>query len=148
MTDELSSMINKLDEQQLENLKNYINSLINNEKISYLFYANFNYPVNSKTNGGKTFYKIPIKKKNYDGQELQANILVRFAKCEPVPDGTVIRIKKAMEDWYINPRDTWNIIPVLVIFDYEIVKRSDYVAEQAIQDYNNADTSYSDDLPF
>ena len=107
------------------------------EYIKYLFNTDYNYPVNSQTNGGKTFYKIPIKKKNYDGQELKANIAVRFAKCQPVPSGTVIRIKNAMEDWYINPKDTWNIVPLLVIFDYEVVKTSDYAAEQAIQEFNN-----------
>lgn len=148
MREEFYEIINALDEQQIKKIELYIKSLANKEKISYLFNTNFNYTVNSKINGGKTFYKIPIKKKNYDGQELQANMPVRFAKCEPVPSGTVIRIKNAMEDWYINPKDTWNIVPVLVIFDYEIVKTSDYAAEQAIQNFNNSDTSYDDELPF
>lgn len=148
MREEFYEIINALDEQQIKKIELYIKSLANKEKISYLFNTNSNYTVNSKINGGKTFYKIPIKKKNYDGQELQANMLVRFAKCQPVPSGTVIRIKNAMEDWYINPKDTWNIVPVFVIFDYEIVKTSDYAAEQAIQNFNNSDTSYDDELPF
>lgn len=118
------------------------------EYISYIFNTKFNYIVNSQMNGAKTFYKIPIKKRGFDGQELKCNIPVRFAKCQPVPNGTIIRIKNAMEDWYINPKDTWNIVFQLVIFDYEIIKSSEEAAQNAIQAFNNADSSYEDDLPF
>ena len=117
------------------------------EKITHIFNTTYNYIINTQQNGGRTFYKIPIKKKDYDGQQKTASILVKFAKgCEPVPNGTVIRIKNAMEDWYIKNR--FDVILCLVIFNYEIVKRSDYAAEQAIQQFNNTDTSYEDDLPF
>ena len=111
----------------------------NTEYISYLFNTKSYYYIQSQTNGGRTFYKTPIKKKNYDGQEIKSYIQVKFGKCEPVPNGTKIRIKNAKEDWYINPKDTWNIIPQLVIFDYEIIERSDVIAEQAIQQYNSID---------
>ena len=123
--------------------------------ITYWFDNRHTYIINSETNGGKTFYHKKIEKKGFDGQTITHKIQVRFAKCEPVPNGTIIKIKRGMEDWYINPKDKYNIVPVFVIFDYEIVRRSDYAAEQAIQNYNNslqnynnADESYSEDLPF
>lgn len=117
------------------------------EKIKFLFNTTYKYKVLSQTYGGKTFYKIPVFKKNFDGQELRCNIPVRFAKCQPVPNGTVIRIKNAMEDWYINPKDKWNIVLTLVIFDYEILKTSDVVAQQAIETFNSLDVN-DDELPF
>lgn len=115
------------------------------EYISYLFNTKKTYTVTAQANGGRIFYKIAIRKKASDGQELKNYMPIRFAKCEPVPDNTKIRIKNAMEDWYVNPKDTWNIVPVLVIFDYEIIENT---PEEAIQNFNSANINYTDDLPF
>ena len=46
-------------------------------------------------------------------------------------------IKNAIEDWYINPKDSWNIIPVLVIFNYEILKAGNEETKQRIARRSN-----------
>lgn len=106
-----------------------------------------NYIVNSTIYGDKTFYKIPKKMTRPDGQEWTAYISVKFHNCQPVPNGTRIRIKKYMEGGYPNTRDKYNFVFQIVIFDYEIIESSDEIAKQAIQEFNEADT-YSEDLPF
>ena len=123
-----------------ETQKNYITALIR---------PNREYIVYKQEYRGRVFYKIPIDKKNCDGQKLKTYIQVKFAKCEPVPNGTLIKITKAMEDWYKNPKDTWNIIPVIVIFEYEIIETSASVAENAIKEYNQSNDDNSEyELPY
>lgn len=114
----------------------------NKEYISYMFNTSYNYIINSNINGGKTFYKIPLKKKAFDGQIMTCNVPVRFAKCQPVPDGTIIRIKNAKEDWYVKNR--FDTIVYLVIFDYEIVQTSDRAAQQALETFNAPDETQED----
>ena len=117
--------------------------------ITALVRPSNDYVVYKQENRGRVFYKISIAKKNCDGQITKAYVQVKFAKCEPVPNGTLIKITKAMEDWYKNPKDTWNIIPVIVIFEYEIIETSASVAENAIKEYNQSNDDNSEyELPY
>ena len=122
-----------------EEQKEYITDLFNT-KLSYMIY--------SQVYKDKTFYKIPISKKTSDGQTIKAYVPVRFVNCEPVINGTLIRLKNAKVDWYINPKDRWNIVPSLVIFNYEIMKDSNIVAQQVVNEYNSTIDSDDDSLPF
>ena len=118
------------------------------EYITGLFNLKLNYIIYVQTYKEKTFYKTQISKKTADGQTIKAYVPVRFVNCEPVVNGTLIRLKNAKVDWYKNPKDTWNIVPSLVIFNYEVAAESNVVTQQIVNEYNNTATLDEDSLPF
>ena len=112
-----------------------------------LLNTDYNYLVTVKENSGKTFYNILLKNTSYDGQKIEVPLRVYFSKCEPVTNGTYIRVKKATEYWRKNPNDKFNFIVYVVIFDYEVAGESRKDTQQALNEFNN--TTYSeDDLPY
>ena len=126
-----------------EEQKEYITCLFNNKK-PYMIYA--------QEYKQKIFYKIAIEKQTTDGQTIKAYVPTRFAGCDPVENRTIIRLKNAKVDWYKNPKDMWNIVPALVIFDYEIIQgvsSTTQKAQNAVDQYN-MDVQRNDDtdLPF
>ena len=142
----IKAQLNDVKLDDLEKVSNYIQEFVDGNYITHIFDTSKRYIVNVQINGGYTFYKIPLKKEDFDGQTKNGFINVRFAKnhCEPVPDGTIIKIKNAAEYWYTKG---FNTIVTLVIFNYEIVQESDAAAKQAIQEFNQTDTN-DDELPF
>ena len=122
-----------------EEQKEYITGLFNNKA---------NYMVFVQVYKDKTFYKTQISKKTADGQIIKAYVPIRFVNCEPVINGTLIRLKNAKVDWYKNPKDTWNIVPSLVIFNYEITADSNIVTQQVVNEYNSTADIDDDSLPF
>jgi hypothetical protein len=120
----------------------------NKEYITGLFNLKMNYMIFSQVYKDKTFYKVQVSKKLQDGQILKAYIPVRFVNCEPVINGTLIRLKNAKVDWYKNPKDTWNVIPSLIIFNYEVIADSNIVTQQIVNEFNSTNDSDDDSLPF
>lgn len=119
--------------------------------ISYKIDTRHTYKVYVNSAGGKTFYKVCVKKKNYDGTESKFYKQLKFVQCDPPQDGEIIRINSAFEDLYVNSKDKYNAISVIAIMDYEKVE-NDVVAEhQAYEDYrenlNSMEVS-DEDLPF
>ena len=119
----------------------------NKEYITGLFNLKMNYMIFSQVYKERTFYKVQVSKKQADGQIIKAYVPVRFVNCQPVINGTLIRLKNAKVDWYKNPKDTWNIIPSLVIFNYEVIADSNIVTQQVVNEYNSTSDS-EDELPF
>lgn len=74
---------------------------------------NYNYMVFRNERNGKVYHKIAIKQKAFDGQETSGYVQVKFKDGIDLPDRTKIKIKKAIENFYIknfNPVFFYNII--------------------------------------
>lgn len=121
------------------------------EYISYKIDTRHTYKVYVNSAGGKTFYKVCVKKKNYDGTETKFYKQLKFVQCEPPEDGEIIKIKRAFEDLYVNSKDKYNAISVIAIMDYEKVENDVVAEQQAYEDYrenlNSMEVS-DEDLPF
>lgn len=119
--------------------------------ISYKIDTRHTYKVYVNSAGGKTFYKVCVKKKNYDGTESKFYKQLKFVQCDPPQDGEIIRINSAFEDLYVNSKDKYNAISVIAIMDYEKVENDVVAEQQAYEDYrenlNSMEVS-DEDLPF
>ena len=78
---------------------------------------------------------------------------IRFVKCQPPQDGDIIRIKKGFEDNYLNPKDKYNDVVVIVVMDYEIVDNQVVNEEKAYEKFQqitkeNEMEEQTEDLPF
>ena len=80
--------------------------------IKHKVQAGFNYTVYRNDRNGKSYYKICVTQKAFDGQESKHYIPVTFKKGIELPDKTKIKIKKAVENVYKKGFDT--------IFTYEL----------------------------
>ena len=119
--------------------------------ISYKIDTKHTYKVYVNSAGGKTFYKVCVKKKNYDGTETKFYKQLKFVQCDPPEDGEIIKINRAFEDLYVNSKDKYNAISVIAIMDYEKVDNDVVAEQQAYEDYrenlNSMEVS-DEDLPF
>ena len=106
------------------------------EYISHKLNAGYTYMVFRNDRNGKTFYKIPIKQKDFDGQEKTHYIPVSFRSGIDIPDKTKIKIKQAVENVYAKGYDT--------IFTYKILEFENL--SEAVQEY--AASADDLDLPF
>ncbi|WP_440336989.1 hypothetical protein [Megamonas funiformis] len=130
----------------------------NNEEEYYIGYkinTKNTYKVYKNSYNGKDFYKIQVKKKNYDGTSTSFYKQIRFVKCTPPEDGEIIKIHKGFEDLYINSVDKYNCISVVVITEYEKVFNEVVNQEQAYARYQESLNEEEDipeitdeDLPF
>lgn len=119
------------------------------EYISYKINTKNTYKVYINSAHGKEFYKVQIKKRNYDKTETKFYKQLKFVKCEPPKDGEIIRIKKAFEDLYTNSKDPYNPISVIVVMEYEKVENKIVAEKQAYQDYQQTLNEMENyDLPF
>lgn len=119
--------------------------------ISYKINTKNSYKVYVNSAGGKTFYKVCVKKKNYDGTESKFYKQLKFVQCDPPQDGEIIRINSAFEDLYVNSKDKYNAISVIAIMDYEKVENDVVAEQQAYEDYRenlNSMDDFSSELPF
>lgn len=124
------------------------------EYISYRINTYNKYTVFKSSYGGKDFYKIYFEKKNQDGSKTRIYRNIKFVNCEPPEDRDLIRIRKAFEDNYIDPKNKYNDVCVIVIMDYELFKDEEKMKEEAFENFHrtieeneNLDIG-EDSLPF
>jgi hypothetical protein len=89
--------------------------------IGYKIDTKHTYKVYVNESNGKKFYKVQIKKKNYDNTEISFYKQLRFVQCNPPENGEIIKIIYGFEDLYVNNKDSYNPISVIVIMEYEKV---------------------------
>ena len=125
--------------------------------IGYKIDTFHSYKVYVNETHGKKYYKVQVKKKNYDGTENIYYKQLRFVKCTPPEDGDIIKIVYAFEDLYTNNADKYNPISVLVIMEYENVENEAVTQEKAYDKFQKLvnenedeeiDTSQAAELPF
>ena len=119
--------------------------------ISYKINTERTYKVYVNSANGKTFYKVCVEKNNYDKTKTKFYKQLKFVQCEPPEDGEIIKIKRAFEDLYVNSKDKYNAISVIVVMDYEKVENDVVAEQQAYNDYRenlNSMDDFSSELPF
>ena len=122
--------------------------------IGYKINGKSTYKVYKNEVNGKTYYKVVMKKKNYDDTETIFYRQLRFVKsCTPPENGEIIKILSGFEDLYVNNKDPYNPITVIVVQDYikidnEVVNQEKaYEKFQQITKENEAEEQ-TEDLPF
>ena len=122
------------------------------EYISYKVNTTNKYMVFKSTYGGKDFYKIQLEKKNKDNTSFKFYRNLKFVNCEPPQDRDMIRIRKAFEDNYIDPKNKYNDVCVIVVMDYEKFEDEEKLKEQAFDNFHRAmeenEIMDTDALPF
>lgn len=121
--------------------------------IGYKVDCKHSYKVYVNQTNGKTFYKVAMKKKNYDNTETIFYRQLRFVKCQPPENGDIIKIKCGFEDLYVNEKDKYNPITVIVVMDYELVENEVVNQEKAYDKFQkitkeNEMEASDEDLPF
>lgn len=82
-----------------------------------------------------TFFSIPVKKKNKDGQYVHGEKNVRLIDGQDVQDGQKIKILEMFEDFY---KKEYTTIFTLVITEFEIVDQNEEptdVYADALEEY-------------
>lgn len=86
---------------------------------------------------GKDFYKLLIVQKKYDGTATSYYKPISFKKTlTPPQDGSVIRIKKGIENLYTNNIDKYNPISSILILDYELKENVEQKKENAYNEFS------------
>ena len=128
-----------------------------NEEVGYIGYkidGKHTYKVYVNEVNGKKFYKVAMKKKNYDDTETIFYRQLRFTKgCTPPENGEIIKIWSGFEDLYVNEKDKYNPITVIVVMDYEKVDNQVVNEEKAYEKFQqitkeNEMEEQTEDLPF
>lgn len=112
----------------MENQEQYISYKINTRNTYIVYVQEIN---------GHRYYKVQVKKKNYDGTQTNFYKQLRFAKCEPPVNGDIIRITKGFEDLYENSKDKYNPISVIVVLEYEKQENKEQQEKEAYESYQN-----------
>ena len=128
-----------------------------NEEVGYIGYkidGKHTYKVYVNEVNGKRFYKVAMKKKNYDDTETIFYRQLRFVKgCTPPENGEIIKIWSGFEDLYVNNKDPYNPITVIVVQDYMKVDNQVVNEEKAYEKFQqitkeNEMEQVDEDLPF
>lgn len=122
--------------------------------IGYKIDGKHTYKVYKNEVNGKTYYKVVMKKKNYDNTETIFYRQLRFVKsCTPPENGEIIKILSGFEDLYVNNKDPYNPITVIVVQDYIKIDNEVVNQEKAYEKFQqitkeNELEEVSQDLPF
>ena len=122
--------------------------------IGYKINPKSTYKVYKNEVNGKTYYKVVMKKKNYDNTETIFYRQLRFVKsCTPPENGEIIKILSGFEDLYVNNKDPYNPITVIVVQDYIKIDNEVVNQEKAYEKFQqitkeNETEEVSQDLPF
>ncbi len=94
------------------------------------------YFVKRQEHENKVFYKIPLRKRNRDNTYVYCYKNVTFAGSPDIPDNSRIIPIKFVEDFYKCPRDCYNTIFTLVIYQWEYADGEGQTnVEQALREY-------------
>ena len=103
-------------------------------QIGYKIDTKHTYRIYKSENGGRVYYKVQLQKKNYDKSVTKGYRQIKFAQCEPVNDGDIIKINKGFEDFYVKGYD---VISIIVVQDYELVENPQQASENAYGEYQD-----------
>lgn len=123
-------------------------------QINYKIDGKHTYKVYKNEVNGKTYYKVAMKKKNYDDTETIFYRQLRFVKdCTPPENGEIIKIWSAFEDLYVNNKDPYNPITVIVVQDYKKIDNEVVNQDKAYEKFQqitkeNELEEQTEDLPF
>ena len=122
-------------------------------QINYKIDGKHTYKVYKNESNGRVYYKVAIKKKNYDDTETTFYRQLRFVNgCTPPENGEIIKIWSGFEDLYVNNRDKYNPISVIVVQDYAKVDNQVVNQEKAYEKFQKItkenEIEETEDLPF
>ena len=93
---------------------------------------------------GIPYYKIQITRKDANGNVIKGYKPIRLRKGMELQDRSIIKIKKAFEDFYVKGYET---IFTLFIYEYELCKNTQLEQENALNEFqNNLATSQFEDF--
>lgn len=84
---------------------------------------------------GKMYYSTSVNQKQFDGTKKYYNKRLNFRKGVSIPNDTRIKILDMFENMWDNPKDPYNPVSILMILDYEIIKNSEQIEEEALEEY-------------
>ena len=107
------------------------------EKKPYKINIGETYKINRRdiTKGDKqyTFFSIPVKKKNKDGNTVEGSKNIRILNGDDLQDGQSIKILDMFEDFY---KKDYTTIFTLVITEYELVEtKEENIYNEALNEY-------------
>ena len=105
------------------------------EKIYHKIEPGNKYRVWKSTFNDRTYYKIQVVQKEYDGTKTQYYVGLQFKKNVELDNQTDIIIHKAYENFRKNPLDKYNPIVYLMVTDFEICERQEQIESQAYADF-------------
>lgn len=98
---------------------------------------------------GRMFYSTSVTQKQFDGTKKYYNKRLNFKKGVSIPNDTRIKILDMFENMWDNPKDPYNPVSILMILDYEIIKNSEQIEKDALEEYRDdvfGDEELSSDL--
>lgn len=101
----------------------YVMGLIRINKLYMIFRQEYN---------SKIFYKVQITKKNFDGTEIKSYMPVTFKKGVELDNKSIIKIKKAIENWYPDKNNKYENHYFYNIIEFQLVKNEKLEKEQAL----------------
>lgn len=121
--------------------------------IGYKIDGKRTYKVYVNEVNGKKYYKVAMKKKNYDDTETIFYRQLRFVNgCTPPENGEIIKIWSGFEDLYVNNKDPYNPITVIVVQDYMKVDNQVVNEEKAYEKFQKItkenEMEQTEELPF
>ena len=122
------------------------------QKIYHKIEAGKKIRVFKSTFQDRSFYKVQVTQKEYDGTASKYYIDLQFKKgvelADPTGKGIDIIINKAYENMRANPSDKYHPIVYLMITDFEIVQNQEQIEAQAYQEYRDTldEVSIDDDF--
>lgn len=108
------------------------------EYISYRINTHTKYIVYKTSYGGRDYYKISFEKKCPNGSKIKIYRNLKFVNCIPPENGDFIRITKAFEDNYIDPKNKYNDVCIIVVQEYESFKNEEKMREDAYKNFHRA----------
>ena len=110
------------------------------EKGDYIIYKlntkNF-FKIYKSSHGGRDYYKILVTQKDFNNEQKKFYKMVSFKKAlTPPQDGSLIRIKKGIENLFTNSKDPYNVISVIQILDYELKENEEQKIANAYDEYS------------
>ena len=106
-------------------------------KIYHKIEPNRKIRVFKTTYNDKNYYRVQVTQKNYDNTEFKFYVNLQFKKGVELENQTDIIIKKAYENFRVNPKDAYNPIMYLMVTDYEIQERQEQLENQAYEKYQD-----------
>lgn len=110
---------------------------IDEEYIIYKISTKNWHKIYKSSHGGRDYYKILIVQKKYDGTQENFYKSVSFRKAlTPPENGSIIRIKRGIENLYTNNIDKYNPISSIIILDYELKEQEEQKIANAYNDFS------------
>ena len=116
--------------------------------IFYKIMSGRKYRVFRKDYNGFTYYNIQMKQQNKDDTISTYYKQVYFKKDIVLPNETDIIINKAVENLRENPKDKYNPISTLFVYDFTTVENEQQKQDLAYEEYRENIKEDNLELPF